>query len=107
LGYPMQEWLMRSAGVRKWRYVLPVAMIVAFSAIYEMAEALMAVILTPERGEEFVGMQGDMWDSQEDMAMAWMGAMVTMCIVSVIRSRRAQPAQAERPYVVRKAGSGR
>jgi len=107
LGYPMQEWLMRSAGVRKWRYVLPVAMIVAFSAIYEMAEALMAVILTPERGEEFVGMQGDMWDSQEDMAMAWLGAMVTMCIVAVIRSRRVQPAVADRPYVVRKAGSGR
>jgi len=108
LGYPMQEWLMRSAGVRnRWRYVLPVGMILAFSAIYEMAEALMAVILTPDRGEEFVGMQGDMWDSQEDMAMAWLGAMLTMCIVAVIRSRRARPAEADRLYVVRKAGTGR
>jgi len=108
LGYPMQEWVMRSAGVRsRWRYVLPVAMILAFSAIYEMGETLMAVILTPERGEEFVGMQGDMWDSQKDMAMAWLGVMLTMCIVAVIRSRSAQPAEEQRPYVVRKAGSGR
>ena len=108
LGYPMQEWLMRSAGVRsRWRYVLPAGMILAFSAVYEMAEAFLAVILTPERGEEFVGMQGDMWDSQEDMALAWFGAMLTMCIVAAIRSRRVRPAEADRPYVVRRAGSGR
>jgi len=108
LGYPMQEWLMRSAGVRsRWRYVLPAGMILAFSAVYEMAEAFLAVILTPERGEEFVGMQGDMWDSQEDMALAGFGAMLTMCIVAAIRSRRVRPAEADRPYVVRRAGSGR
>ena len=88
LGYPMQEWLMRSAGVRKWRYVLPVAMIVAFSAIYEMAEALMAVILTPDRGEEFVGMQGDMWDSQEDMAMASSGLAAVITMTTPITQHR-------------------
>jgi putative membrane protein len=108
LGYPMQEWLMRSAGVwSRWRYVFPVAMILAFSATYEMLEAFMAAILSPERGEEFVGMQGDMWDSQKDMAMAGLGVALTMYIVAVVRSRRARPAAPDRLYAVRKAGSGR
>ena len=55
----------------------------------------MASILTPERGEEFVGMQGDMWDSQEDMFMAGLGAvtaMLALAMVRTIRSRRKEAA---------------
>jgi putative membrane protein len=61
----------------------------ALSAIYEMGEAGMASILTPERGEEFVGMQGDIWDSQEDMFVAFAGSVVAMFILYTIRKRRA------------------
>jgi len=86
LSYPMQEILMRSVGVRsRWRYVLPVEAVLSFSAIYEMLEAFMASILTPERGEEFVGMQGDMWDSQEDMFMAGLGAVAAMVLIAIAR----------------------
>ena len=107
LAYPMQEWLMRSAGVRsRWRYVLTTGMIVAFSACYEMGETALALIMTPERGEEFVGMQGDMWDAQKDMGLAALGAVLTMCIVAAIRTRRKRPAAAEGLFVVRKTGSG-
>lgn len=109
LGYPMQEWLIRTSGVRrKWRYVLPVAMILAFSATYEIAESGMALILTPERGEEFVGMQGDIWDAQKDMALAGLGAALAMYAVAVVRRRRKKPVTtADRPYVIHKSGSGR
>jgi putative membrane protein len=87
LTYPMQEWFMRVVGVRsRWRYLLPVEMTLAFSACYEMLEAFMASILTPERGEEFVGMQGDMWDSQEDMFMAGLGAIAAMLIIAMVRT---------------------
>jgi putative membrane protein len=108
LGYPVQEWLMRSAGVhRKWRYSLPVAVILAFSALYEMAETGMALILTPERGEEFVGMQGDMWDAQKDMAMAGLGVVLAMVVVGVARSRLKKPtALTDRPFVVPKSARG-
>lgn len=85
--YPLQEWLARKVGVSKWwRYVLPVESILAFSAIYEIMEAGAAVVLTPERGEEFVGMQGDMWDSQEDMLMAGIGAVAGVLILAAIRA---------------------
>ena len=87
LTYPMQEWFMREVGVRsRWRYLLPVEMTLSFSACYEMLEAFAASVLTPERGEEFVGMQGDMWDSQKDMFMAGLGAIAAMIVIAVIRT---------------------
>jgi uncharacterized membrane protein YjdF len=48
----------------------------------------MANILTPERGEEFVGMQGDMWDSQEDMFVAFLGSVVGVLIIRAFVKRR-------------------
>ena len=86
LSYPMQEWFMRVVGVTSnWRYLLPVESTLAFSACYEMLEALAASVLTPERGEEFVGMQGDMWDSQKDMLMAGLGAVTAMVVLAAVR----------------------
>jgi putative membrane protein len=91
--YPLQEVLMRKVGVlSRWRYILPVEAILSFSAIYEMMEAGAAMVLSPERGEEFVGMQGDMWDSQEDMFMAGIGSVAAVIILAVIRHRRAAKA---------------
>jgi putative membrane protein len=89
LAYPIREIAMRKLRVQgKWLYVLPVESILAISAIYEMFEALMASILTPERGEEFVGMQGDMWDSQKDMFDAGLGALIAVLVIAVFVSRR-------------------
>ncbi|HVO98060.1 MAG TPA: DUF2238 domain-containing protein [Bryobacteraceae bacterium] len=90
LSYPFQEVLMRSARVTgMWRYYLPVEVTLSFSAIYEMLEAGSASILSPKRLEEFVGMQGDIWDSQEDMFMAGLGSVVAMICIYQIRRRRA------------------
>ena len=89
LAYPMREIAMRALKVRgRWLYYLPVECTLALSAIYEMLEAFMATLLTPERGEEFVGMQGDMWDSQEDMFMAGLGSAVAVLIIAAIVKRR-------------------
>ena len=97
LSYPMQEWFMRVARVTsRWRYYLPVEATLALSAIYEIMEAGMAGILSPQRGEEFVGMQGDMWDSQKDMFDAGVGSVVAMLIVWAVRRCLAASAQASR-----------
>lgn len=86
LAYPMQEWFVRSAGVRGgFRYFLPIQFTVACSAVYEMLEALVASIVSPQRGEEFVGMQGDIWDSQQDMFLAGVGAVIAMAGVAAAR----------------------
>ncbi len=104
--YPMQEFFMRIVGVSsRWRYYLPVECTLALSAVYELLEAMMANILTPERGEEFVGMQGDIWDSQKDMLMATLGAITIMLIVAAIRARRAAtlPAREATPALAMRA----
>jgi putative membrane protein len=91
--YPMQEIAVRKLRVTGgWRYYLPIECTLALSAIYEMAEAGMASVLSPERGEEFVGMQGDIWDSQEDMFVAFAGSLAAMLILYAIRKRRAASA---------------
>lgn len=93
LSYPMREVCIRALRVTgKWRYYLPVECTLAFSSIYEMMEAGMATILSPQRGEEFVGMQGDIWDSQEDMFMAGLGSVVAMTILYQVQKRRAAAA---------------
>jgi putative membrane protein len=89
LAYPMREIAMRKLRVTgNWLYYLPVECVLAFSALYEILEAFMASILTPERGEEFVGMQGDMWDSQEDMFVAFLGSVVGALIIRAFVKRR-------------------
>ena len=93
--YPIQEIYMRVVGVTsRWRYLLPLVTVVCFSAIYEMMEAGMAMILTPERGEEFVGMQGDIFDSQKDMFVASLGSVAALVLIAVLRHRRAARAAA-------------
>ena len=107
LAYPMQEWFMRVVGVTsRWRYVLPVEMTLAFSACYEMLEALAASVLTPERGEEFVGMQGDIWDSQKDMLMAGLGAVTAMLVIATIRTVRKRRRRKELASQAAAAGVG-
>lgn len=86
LSYPMEEVFVRAMRVTNvWRYYLPVEMTLALSAIYEMMEAGMAMILSPERGEEFVGMQGDMWDSQKDMFVAGLGSIIAVIVIVLVR----------------------
>lgn len=93
LSYPFQEVFMRTARITgMWRYYLPIEATLAFSAIYEMLEAASASVLSPQRLEEFVGMQGDPWDSQEDMLMAGLGSIVAMICVYQFRKRRAAAA---------------
>jgi putative membrane protein len=92
LSYPIQEVFLRLGRVAEgWRYYLPVEATLALSAVYEMMEAGVASVVSPQRGEEFVGMQGDIFDSQKDMLMATLGAITAMLIVYSVRKRRALP----------------
>ena len=100
MSYPIQEGFMRTVGVRsRWRYILPIEAILALSAVYEILEAFMAMILSPQRGEEFVGMQGDIFDSQKDMFVAFLGSVAGMLILAALRHYR--PARVTQPAAMR------
>ncbi len=90
--YPFREVLVRLAGVQGlWAAYLSVSGILAQSAFFEVVEAIVAVIVSPELGSLYLGTQGDEWDAQKDMAAAFAGALLTMTVtmgISKPRSRR-------------------
>ena len=85
-GYPMHEMYSRYAGLRgRWSYFFPIETAMAFGAVYECIEATVASIVSPDAGEAFVGMQGDIWDSQKDMAMGLLGGAIAMTATWLLR----------------------
>jgi putative membrane protein len=81
---PLREMLVRLAGVTGfWSYYLPVSGMLAQSGLFEIIEAVVAEIVSPDLGAAYLGMQGDPWDAQKDMAAAVIGACTTMLIVAV------------------------
>lgn len=86
--YPLREIFMRVAKVRGvWAYWFPLVMVLAFSAAYEIIEWLVADRVDPEAGLAFLGAQGDVWDAQKDMALAVIGAALTLMVVALIHWR--------------------
>src|SRR3954464_2537238 len=60
---------------RGWLFFLVLCIALAISASYELLEWGVAV-LSKSSAEDFLAMQGDPWDTQEDMATAVVGAIV-------------------------------
>ena len=89
---PIREVLMRTARVRGfWSYALPVTVIVSASGFFEIVEAIVAQIVSPELGAAYLGTQGDEWDAQKDMAAAVAGAAVSAVLVLVLNWRNFRP----------------
>ena len=59
---------------------LPTLLVVSVGAIYEIIEWLVADIFFAEQGISYLGTQGDIWDAQKDMAVAFAG----VCIATVL-----------------------
>ena len=77
-----REVLIRIARYRRdaWLNVVVFAIAAAISALYELLEWAVAV-LTGTAAEAFLGTQGDVWDTQKDMAMACIGAVVALALL--------------------------
>ncbi|MBS0170976.1 MAG: DUF2238 domain-containing protein [Nitrospira sp.] len=89
LVYPLREVLVRLAGVRGgWSYFLPVSGILAQSGFFEMVEAMVAMVVSPDLGSMYLGTQGDEWDAQKDMAAAFAGSVVAMTVTGWIGTAR-------------------
>jgi putative membrane protein len=81
LVYPLRELLVRLAGVRgAWASFLAVSGILAQSGFFEIAEAVVATIVSPELGSTYLGTQGDEWDAQKDMTASLAGALLSASI---------------------------
>jgi len=84
-----REILVRRNVVRRrgWLFVIVVAICLAISALYELLEWQVA-IHTGSKGDAFLGTQGDIWDTQEDMATALIGAITASLFLAPWHDRQ-------------------
>jgi putative membrane protein len=81
LAIPIKEILVQFvAASRRWLNFLTAAIVLAIGAFYELIEWWVAVLATPNLGDKFLGTQGDIWDTQWDMFLALVGAVITLAI---------------------------
>ena len=87
--YPIREVFVRTLDVRGfWSYFLPVDVILATSAFFELLEAWIAQIVKPELANQYLGSQGDYFDAQNDMASALFGSIIAMTFLAWRHIRR-------------------
>lgn len=72
---------------RGWLKLFVVSVVLAFSAFYELIEWWVA-LLSGEGAEAFLGTQGYVWDTQSDMAMALLGAIAALLLLSKYHDRQ-------------------
>jgi putative membrane protein len=84
-----REVLLRGSFVRGRRMLafVVVCIVLAISATYELVEWGAAVALG-QGAEDFLGTQGDPWDTQSDMLLALIGATVALVFFSRLHDRQ-------------------
>ena len=85
---PTRELLFRVAPARNaWIWSFAITLVVALSGLFEIVEAIVAWNVKPELGIAYLGTQGDVWDAQKDMALAFGGAGLALLIALTARRR--------------------
>lgn len=88
--------LRRSPLVRgKWLFFLTVSVCLAFSAFYEFTE-WWAAVAGGESADNFLGTQGDIWDTQWDMFLALVGAIISQMMLSRAHDKQLEKLQKSR-----------
>jgi len=72
---------------RKWMAFLILCTCLAISAVYELIEWWTA-LLNGDAATAFLGTQGDVWDTQEDMFFAFIGATCSLLFMSRLHDRQ-------------------
>ena len=84
-----REILLRGRYVQGCRMLafIVVCIVLAISASYELIEWAAALALG-QGADEFLGTQGDQWDTQTDMFMALVGALTALATLSGVHDRQ-------------------
>ena len=72
-----------------WRNFFIVSFCLGFSAFYELIEWWVA-LASGEDAEAFLGTQGYIWDTQSDMGLALLGAIIGLICLSKLHDRQLQ-----------------
>ncbi|HEY0030263.1 MAG TPA: DUF2238 domain-containing protein [Bacteroidia bacterium] len=86
LVYPMRDFFLNKMQFPNWvAWVLPTEITLSFSCLYELIEWAVADIFFTAQGADYLGSQGDIWDAQKDMFMAFCGAVLISISVALTR----------------------
>jgi putative membrane protein len=91
-----RELFLRCTGLRRGKALFwtCVCIALAVSGVYELVEWWTVLIAAPEQGMAFLGVQGDEWDAQQDMAMALCGALGSLLLFSRLHDRQLKKLEA-------------
>lgn len=71
-----------------WLSGITISIVLAVAALYEIIEWLSTKISKGGKtSKDFLGMQGDIWDAQWDMSLAFVGAILTLVIFSKLHDK--------------------
>jgi len=86
LAYPMREMFLKWFKFPAWvAWTLPIEITLSISAFYELIEWSVADVFFKAQGDAYLGTQGDIWDAQKDIFLAFLGAIIATTIVSIIK----------------------
>ena len=85
----IREVLVRNKVIAKqgWLAVIVASMCLAISAFYELVEWWVALV-SSDAADSFLGTQGYIWDTQSDMFMALIGAILALSALSRLHDRQ-------------------
>jgi putative membrane protein len=72
---------------RSWLFFIVLAICLAVSAAYELLEWTVAT-LSGSASDSFLGTQGDVWDTQKDMGLAAIGAILAQLLLARTHDRQ-------------------
>ena len=96
LAYPVRELLLRAWNLRGFPgYLFALDLTMSSSMLYELIEWMAANLFGGDLGMAYLGTQGDVWDAHKDMALASVGALVTVCALAAAQRRLGRDFAAE------------
>lgn len=86
LAYPWREMFLRWLKFPAWvAWTLPIEITLSISGFYELIEWAVADVFFKAQGAAYLGTQGDIWDAQKDIFLAFSGAVIATTIVSAVK----------------------
>ena len=86
LAYPIREIFLIGLKYPSWlAWLIPIETALAVSGLYEIIEWFVADQFFREQGIAYLGTQGDPWDAQKDIFLAFAGAIVATSIISFLK----------------------
>lgn len=85
----IREILIRKTSLKgSWLVAVTLSFSLAIGALYEIIEWLASIISKGKKAStEFLGTQGDIWDAQWDMSLAFVGSILALIIFSKFHNK--------------------